>query len=119
MTRRVTSRRRPRRPRPADRGKAPADLVLLDSTTSQALEAGRTRLIAVGLLFCLAFGIIGLRVVDLSLLRDGNEPRLASEAGRKTLVTDRADIVDRNGIVLATSLPTASLSHGGITRKHP
>ncbi len=109
MTRRVTSRRRPRRPRPADRGKAPTDLVLLDSTTSQALEAGRTRLIAVGLLFCLAFGIVGLRVVDLSLLRDGNEPRLASESGRKTLVTDRADIVDRNGVVLATSLPTASL----------
>ncbi|MDJ0946034.1 MAG: penicillin-binding protein 2 [Kiloniellales bacterium] len=109
MSRRIPSPRRPRRPRAAEREVAPVDLVLLDGTTSQALEAGRTRLIAVGLLFCLAFGVIGLRVVDLALLRDGNEPRLAAEAGRKTLVTDRADIVDRNGIVLATSLPTASL----------
>ena len=109
MTRRVPSLRRPRRPLPAERGVAPVDLMLLDGTTSQALEAGRTRLIAVGLLFCLAFGVIGVRVLDLALLRDGNEPRLAAEPGHRGLMTDRADIVDRNGVVLATSLPTASL----------
>ena len=109
MTRGLASPRRPRRSLTPGGNLAPVDLVLLDGTTSQALEAGRTRLIAVGLLFSLAFLLVGLRVLDLAVLRDGDEPRLARERSSPVLMTSRADIVDRNGVVLATTLPTASL----------
>ena len=35
------------------------------------------------------------RVVDVAILTDGNEPRLARAGGR---AAGRADIVDRNGV---------------------
>ena len=44
----------------------------------------------------------------VSLLRDGGEPtqRVAARGG--TIQSERADIVDRNGVVLATSVPVMS-----------
>ena len=108
MSRRASRLRRTRRPSTRKRRIAPVDLVLLDASTSQSLEAGRNRLMALGLLFCLAFFVIGIRVLDLAVLRGGSEPRLAMAHG-EALMTGRADILDRNGVVLATTLPTASL----------
>ena len=108
MSRRATRLRRTRRPSTRNRRIAPVDLVLLDASTSESLEAGRNRLMALGLLFCLAFFVIGIRVLDLAVLRGGSEPRLAMAHG-EALMTGRADILDRNGVVLATTLPTASL----------
>ena len=108
MSRRASRLLRTRRPSSKSRRIAPVDLVLLDASTSQALEAGRNRLIAMGLIFSLAFFVIGIRVLDLAVLRGGSEPRLAMAHG-EALMTGRADILDRNGVVLATTLPTASL----------
>ena len=47
-------------------------------------------------------------MADVSLLRDGAEPtqRVAARGG--TIQSERADIVDRNGVVLATSVPVMS-----------
>jgi cell division protein FtsI (penicillin-binding protein 3) len=57
----------------------------------------------------LAFVGIGARLVDLSVL-NGTEPaqQTTQDISGPALVS-RADIVDRNGVVLASSLPTASL----------
>ncbi|NBC31046.1 MAG: penicillin-binding protein 2 [Alphaproteobacteria bacterium] len=74
---------------------------------AQALEMGRSRLMVTGLVFALAFLAIGGRLVDLVLFEGGREPHTARAAERERPV--RADIVDRNGVLLATSLPTASL----------
>ncbi|HKY95458.1 MAG TPA: penicillin-binding protein 2 [Kiloniellales bacterium] len=73
-----------------------------------ALETGRTRLVAAGFAFALAFFLLAWRLVDLGLGGPAAEPSFAGATGQP-LATGRADIVDRNGIVLATTLPVASL----------
>jgi cell division protein FtsI (penicillin-binding protein 3) len=79
------------------------------NVAGDTIEVARNRLTIGAGIFALAFAVIGLRLVDLSLLRDGAEPRLAMAAAGGELTTERAEIVDRNGVVLATSVPTASL----------
>src|SRR3546814_15258143 len=59
--------------------------------------------------FTLAFALIGWRLVDLGLMAEQHEPSLARSLSSDALETGRADIVDRNGVVLATTMPTASL----------
>jgi cell division protein FtsI (penicillin-binding protein 3) len=81
----------------------------LDGTAKQSIEIARHRLVIGGVLFTLAFGVVGLRLVDLTLMKEAQEPRLAHVAKSGPLEMERADIVDRNGVLLATSLATASL----------
>jgi len=84
-----------------------AALIQLDGAAKQSLETGRTRLLVTGLVFALAFFFIGVRVVEVSLL-PGDMVRLAA-AARANAPAQRGDIVDRNGIVLAKTLPSVSL----------
>jgi len=65
-------------------------------------------LVAAGFAFALAFFLLAWRLVDLGLGGAAAEPSIAGQTGQP-LATGRADIVDRNGIVLATTLPVASL----------
>lgn len=81
----------------------------LEGAHKQAVEIGRNRLIVASALFALGFMTIGLRLVEVTLLKDGVEPRFAATTSASMLKTERADIVDRNGVLLATSLATASL----------
>ena len=76
---------------------------------AQAVDTGRTRLLVTGVVFLLAFAVIGGRLVNLTMMNQGAEPTLAHAAPQRTAPVERADVVDRNGIVLATSLPVASL----------
>jgi cell division protein FtsI (penicillin-binding protein 3) len=73
-----------------------------------AQETARHRLVATGAIFVMLFFAVALRMGYVSLLRDGGEPtqRVAVRGG--TIQSDRADIVDRNGVVLATSVPVMS-----------
>jgi cell division protein FtsI (penicillin-binding protein 3) len=109
MKRPGTTLSRPRRHLDLAPDLGPTAIVLLDGTIKQYLEIGRTRLLAAGLIFAMAFLVVGFRLVDVSLFRDGSEPRLAAAAHSTAFETIRADIVDRNGVVLATTLPSASL----------
>lgn len=80
-----------------------------------ALDVAQGRLVFIGIIFAFAYILVAARVMDLTLIQ-GELPRLAHQqaqdqgssplAEQKTL---RADIVDRNGIILARSLKTASL----------
>ena len=76
----------------------------------QALDTGRNRLLVTGALFTMAFIVVAARLVELAVAeqmsQESQTPRLA--VGLK-MPKVRSDIVDRNGILLATSLPTASL----------
>ncbi len=99
----------PRRPMSFDRQPEPTSTVLLDGTTKQCLEVGRTRLLAAGLMLAVAFAVVGLRLVGVSLLAESQEPRTAETPRATAFESLRADIVDRNGVVLATTLPAASL----------
>jgi len=75
--------------------------------TESKIEASRNRVVAVAVGFALAFAVLGVRLVDLTLLEPGSEPRLSTAAGR--ISHERADIVDRNGALLAANLRTASV----------
>ena len=105
-----TARSGPCSPRHADpRPPRREEIVLLDGATKKALETGRSRLLVGALLFGLAFFAIVGRLVDVSLLQDVSEPRLAGQVPVVAPVAERADITDRNGVILATSLATFSL----------
>ncbi|PIW25847.1 MAG: penicillin-binding protein, partial [Rhodospirillales bacterium CG15_BIG_FIL_POST_REV_8_21_14_020_66_15] len=76
---------------------------------AEALETGRSRLLVTGLVVTMAFAALGWRVVDLTLFTDRAELHLSRNVNPQVPVQERADIVDRNGIVVATSLPAVSL----------
>ncbi|MDB5393843.1 MAG: ftsI [Rhodospirillales bacterium] len=82
--------------------------VTVEGAARQTLEQARTRLVVVGALFGLALLVVAGRLVDLAILGgagSNNQVRVAPAAARVV----RADILDRNGHVLATSIATASL----------
>lgn len=73
------------------------------------LETARTRLLVAGAIFALCFVILGGRLVQLSLLGDGPHMAQTTQHQGDLLTLQRADIVDRNGALLATNLPSQSL----------
>jgi len=81
---------------------------VLDQTAQQSLETGRTRLLLTALIFVAGFAAIGARLVWVTLLRGGEE-RVAHERQIEKFTPRRADIVDRNGVVVATMLTEPSL----------
>ncbi|WP_208539290.1 peptidoglycan D,D-transpeptidase FtsI family protein [Algihabitans albus] len=84
--------------------------ISLDGQRKAALEMGRTRLLVAAAVFMLAFLAVGLRLADLALLSEQDEPKRAeTPSAAAALETQRAEILDRNGQVLATTLPTNSL----------
>jgi cell division protein FtsI (penicillin-binding protein 3) len=85
-----------------------AGRVRLEGEFKQALETGRNRLIVTGALFALVFAVIAGRLVEVTLFGHG-EPQTATGPRPGALESFRADIIDRNGAILATSLETASL----------
>src|SRR5262249_32207079 len=63
------------------------------------------RRIVIGAVFCVAaFALVGLRLVDVTLLRGGSHAGFEDRA-----VIARADLVDRNGKLLARDLPVKDL----------
>jgi cell division protein FtsI (penicillin-binding protein 3) len=79
----------------------------LSTPHEQALSLAKVRLSVVFLLFAVTWGVIGGRLAYLSLSGDPNAPVARAEPDDNPI--NRADITDRNGTVLATSLPTVSL----------
>ena len=77
-----------------------------DGPRKRALEVSHSRVLLGASLFAVVFLVIAARLVAVTLLPDGAEAAMVPPAKVKT---DRADVVDRNGVVLATSLTTASL----------
>jgi cell division protein FtsI (penicillin-binding protein 3) len=107
--------RRTRKPPPPC---VPADLpgasplVRLEGAQKAAIETGRTRLVIAGMLFTLSFVVLAGRLVQLTLLPAAEAPqaRNASLAPPpERVVMDRQPIVDRNGVLLASNLRSASL----------
>ena len=73
------------------------------------LEMARTRLLVAGAIFALCFVILGARLVQLSLLDGEHDATQNARHDGALLTLQRADIVDRNGTLLATNLPSQSL----------
>lgn len=81
----------------------------IDGFGKEALETGRNRLLVTAAVLMLAFCGIGARLIDLSVVDHQDTAMAGPVADAPPAVIGRADIVDRNGVVLASSLPTASL----------
>ena len=75
------------------------------------LEKGRVRLLFIAVLFAFFFFAIAARLFEYTVLKEKSSIRVPVNP---TVILDlkpaRADITDRNGVVLATSLHTANLS---------
>ena len=99
-----------REERRAHRGDMPprSRKIRIDGAGKQALEDSRVRLLITAALFGVAFVVIGIRLVQLGLYQSPVEPRMASSDSPAPNF-ERADIVDRNGVPLATNLETQSL----------
>jgi cell division protein FtsI (penicillin-binding protein 3) len=80
----------------------------LEWFAAQRLEYGRNRLVFAAFVFAIAFAGLGVRLIDVTLFNQGFGRRLAHATGALA-PNQRAEIVDRNGIILATTLPTYSL----------
>ncbi len=87
----------------------PGETRCLDGIRKQALETGRNRLLVTGVVFSLAFMAVAGRLIDLSILGPGVAQAVVPVGRVTSALSERGDIVDRNGMVLATSLPASSL----------
>lgn len=85
------------------------DHITIGAASSESVEISRGRLFLVIAGFILVFGIISLRVIDVSVLSEGLNLRPSNFIDGEVQVKHRADIVDRNGVLLAVNLSTASL----------
>ncbi len=78
-----------------------------------ALDQARGRLVLISAIFVFAYLIVAARLVDVSViqgaLQRGAETFSFEEHQAPAAAARRADIVDRNGVLLARSLTTASL----------
>ena len=81
--------------------------IRLEGAHVRVLETARNRLLVTGTVFALAFLVVAGRLIDLTVFDQSGDARLAEGTAPDT--TGRGAIVDRNGVILATSLPTASL----------
>lgn len=98
-----------RRPLPAVLPPISSGRVEIEGRAKQVIETGRNRLVFGGVMFALAFLTIGCRLVDLSVLEAEPQVRAAEVPSFVESPVQRADIVDRSGVVLATNLGVQSL----------
>ena len=76
----------------------------LDSITVHALKTGRNRMMFLAYLFLLAFMVLGVRLFQQTILQQHIRTSKKSTLNM-SLPVSRADIVDRNGRILATTIP--------------
>jgi len=84
---------------------------------SDSLTLARGRLVLITAFFMLCYLVVGARLIDVSIIKGylSQQPdAIGSNDRKQTQNTDgknkfRADIIDRHGVLLATSLKTASL----------
>ena len=88
---------------------AAAPKLHLRGSTARAVETGRMRLLVTASLFGLAFSAIGLRLIDLMVFKDPRPAAVTQSTADQPRPRARADIVDRNGVIVATNLPTVNL----------
>ncbi|MDZ4738249.1 MAG: penicillin-binding protein 2 [Rhodospirillaceae bacterium] len=80
----------------------------IDGHRKRTLDVGHARIIMGGALFLAVFIAIAIRLVEVGGLGHNQEPAMAATP-EAPVVVQRADILDRNGVVLATNVRTASL----------
>ncbi|MDP7143002.1 MAG: penicillin-binding protein 2 [Alphaproteobacteria bacterium] len=102
---------------------SPSHILRIEGAKRSSLDVARGRVAFVSLMIFLAYLVVAVRVMDVSLiqgefadyhitdqmLEDVQLKQAEDDGNGVVLNVPRADIVDRNGVLLATSLETASL----------
>ncbi len=78
--------------------------------TPTAIDGGRLRVRLLAAVFALAFLSVGIRLVDTAADGSATRVAIAGGDGRAARFPDRAEIRDRNGILLATNVQVLSLT---------
>ena len=90
----------------------PAKHLRRDSASKRQLDRCRTRLLFVAILLVMCYSLLAVRLVDVTLLQGSDEPQLAQDSiipTTKSQQVERGRIYDRNGELLAVSLPSQTL----------
>jgi cell division protein FtsI (penicillin-binding protein 3) len=75
--------------------------------SSDRQRHGRT--LALAIAFLAGFAVLGGRAVQIAVFHDVDVARSGARAAIASQAVERADIVDRNGVLLATNVPAWSL----------
>jgi len=81
----------------------------VEGAAKSALETGRNRLAFAGGGFLLLFLAVAVQLVSVSFRSDPEQIARATPRAEEPVHTLRADVTDRNGVLLATNLPTVNL----------
>ena len=76
---------------------------------NEYVQTSHNRLFVMGVVMTLIFVVISCRLVNLTIVENDQKSTKYSTNSQKVESISRADILDRNGVVLATTLPTVSL----------
>lgn len=87
----------------------PCAPVVADAKANEAIETCRTRLLAAAALFAVVFMVVAFRLVEIVAFTGAAAESHAGRVRPPAPALARADIVDRNGTLLATTLDTPSL----------
>jgi len=87
----------------------PIDLQM-EGTRQGAMEVARNRMIIVMVLFAVGFLTLSVKLISVGVFQDPGGYVFQTNIPKDPLLMARADIVDRNGVVLATNLKTPSLA---------
>lgn len=80
-----------------------------DRAHNKTVYIAKVRLMYASALFAAFFLAISARLVDLTLFQESNDSDIKTSAELNAATFGRANIIDRNGTLLASSLATASL----------
>ena len=87
----------------------------LRGSDRRLVDIGRNRMAVTGLLFLVCFAVLASRLVAVTLFAGNDDarriaqPTVAAPSARRAVMVNRMAITDRNGVLLATNLRTASL----------
>ena len=88
----------------------PERITVAHKKSSTSLESGKNRLLFTAGVFIFSFSVLCVRLFNVTVMNlPVDEPRQEAKLRSLEIKMNRADIVDRNGIILATSLPSADL----------
>ncbi|MEQ1706381.1 MAG: penicillin-binding protein 2 [Rickettsiales bacterium] len=101
--------------------KSTTKIIINESTGKRIIEQSRLRMLCVGFFFVLCFASISVRMIEVAVIKNPQaltvtifDPDNEGESEQVEVKTEeshlqRGNIVDRNGVLLATSLMTASV----------
>ena len=87
----------------------PIDL-RMEGTHQGAIEIARNRIIFIIVLFTIGFLMLAVKLISIGIFQAHSSSYYPTVNSNGSLLMARADIVDRNGVVLATNLKAPSLA---------